>query len=231
MFSVKSAAVALALASAVLADPAPLTPPTSNEGGDCVISWTPDATGKWTDVTVNSVIYFYQYSHAEEPNNLIWTTRWGIADASGNLTPPANAVQPDAAHEPVAWGVGDLANAGDAIPAPSYIVGQSNAAAAPAGSSAASGSVAPTGSASGSASAVPSTMVTSVVPATTRTSTAFATASVSAASKAPISKASSSSDSAASQTAAATNSASGVARVSSSVFGLVAVLAGLFIAA
>lgn len=50
MFALTSAIV-LALASKALADPAPLTPPTTNVGADCVISWTPDASGEWKEVS------------------------------------------------------------------------------------------------------------------------------------------------------------------------------------
>lgn len=50
MFALTSAIVLAALASKALADPSPLTPVTSNVGGNCVISWTPDATSKWTQV-------------------------------------------------------------------------------------------------------------------------------------------------------------------------------------
>ncbi|KAG8885302.1 hypothetical protein FRB99_004468, partial [Tulasnella sp. 403] len=29
------------------------------------------------DVSPNSVVYFYQFSHSTEPTNLVWTTRFG----------------------------------------------------------------------------------------------------------------------------------------------------------
>ncbi|KAG8949975.1 hypothetical protein FRC04_008054 [Tulasnella sp. 424] len=52
MFALTSAFVLAALASKALADPSPLTPTTSNVGGDCVISWSADTTGKWTQTNI-----------------------------------------------------------------------------------------------------------------------------------------------------------------------------------
>jgi len=44
--------LALAFASSVLAQPSPLTPATADEGANCVISWSPDTTGTWTQTNI-----------------------------------------------------------------------------------------------------------------------------------------------------------------------------------
>jgi len=224
MFTFASVAV-LALASSALADPSPLTPATSNEGGPCVISWSPDTTGKWTDtnielmtgenqnmihittvvsgldttsaaatsyswtcpeVTPNAAIYWYQFSHAEEPTNLIWTTRWAIADATGATTQPANAMQPDGSAVP--WGTGNLVDASKAVAAPAYITGETSAGAS-------NSSVTASGSVTGSTSAAlttPTTMsalTTSSASSTPKTTIVTVTSSSSSASSSPTTSA------------------------------------------
>jgi len=248
MFTVASI-IALALASSVFAQPSPLTPAAAQEGTDCVITWVPDATGKWTDtniqlmtgdnndmvplttvttidttsgapatftwtcpdITVYSAIYFYQFSHASEPSNLIWTTRWAIEGAGGSIVPPPNATQPDAAHSAVPWGVGALQNPGIAKPAPAYITGQS----------AAGGSTVP--AATGSVTASGSSSMTMTMSSQTSSMTKMATTTGS--------KASTSSASAASTaTAGAASSGAGLSRSQGSVVaaGVGAVFAGVF---
>ncbi|KAG9041701.1 hypothetical protein FS837_011876 [Tulasnella sp. UAMH 9824] len=229
MFALTSAIV-LALASKALADPAPLTPPTTNVGADCVISWTPDSTGKWTetniqlmtgdnwnmvpittvatvdttsaaatsytwpcpDVSPNAPIYFYQFSHAAEPANLVWTTRFTIAAADGSTEPAPNQTQPDGTNVP--WGIGQLADPSTAKPAPAYITGQSS-------------SGATTASVSGSASASASSARSSAAASTAGSSSRIVT-SAAAATGAPKSA------SASASTASATASANGSGRVS-----------------
>jgi len=184
--------LALAWASSALADPSPLTPATGIEGGPCLISWTPDTTGTWTEtnielmtgsnqamihlttvatidttsaaattytwtcpeVTVTSAIYFYQFSHASAPTDLLWTTRWGIAGPNGTLVPPANQVQPDSTQD-IPWGIGYLVDESAATVAPSYITGETSAGNVTAVVSAATGSA--TASSGAVASAVSTT--------------------------------------------------------------------------
>ncbi|KAG9024650.1 hypothetical protein FRB95_011242 [Tulasnella sp. JGI-2019a] len=205
MFTIASA-VALAFVSSALAQPGPLTPSPAIEGQPCQITWTPDATGKWTqtniqlmtgdnnnmvplttvatvdttsaaattyswicpDVTIYSAIYFYQFSHEEEPNNLIWTTRWAIESPSGEVVTPPNATQPGAAAgaTPVPWGTGALKNPADGNPAPSYIVGQPGTADTTA-ATATNGTVATSAAVSVSSSVASVTMSTSAKSMTT----------------------------------------------------------------
>jgi len=186
--------VALALASSVFADPSPLTPPTGIEGQNCVISWTPDTTGTWTEtvielmtganedmvhlttvttvdttssaatsftwicpqVTLHSAVYFYQLSHASNATDLVWTTRWGIAGADGQLTPPPNATQP-VTNAAIPWGTGYLVDAADSTAAPTYIVGESDAPASGAAVATGNASVVASGSATGIIPAVSAT--------------------------------------------------------------------------
>jgi hypothetical protein len=58
-------------------------------------------------VEPNSAIYFYQFSSADAPANTTWTTRFTIAGAGGETTPPANPLQPGT-NDPIPWGVGAL---------------------------------------------------------------------------------------------------------------------------
>jgi len=217
-----SSLAALALAYSVAGMPSPLTPTPSPAGGNCVISWTPDPTGTWTqtnielmsgdnqqmvhlttvttidttsatttsftwtcpDVTLYSAVYFYQFSHAAEPNNLTWTTRWAIESPTGEIVAPPNATQPDGTA--IAWGLGLLKDFTTAKPAPSYITGQLSQTSAT-GTSASGSSGAVVGSTSVSVSAT-STM-TMAMAKTSAPSMAMATvkstASVSESSAAP----------------------------------------------
>ncbi|KAG8861436.1 hypothetical protein FRB96_002885 [Tulasnella sp. 330] len=93
MFTVASF-IALAFASSALAQPSPLTPAPSIEGQPCAITWTPDATGKWTQI--------------ESP--------------SGTTVPPPNPTQPNG--DAIAWGLGELKDLSAAKPPPSYITGE-----------------------------------------------------------------------------------------------------------
>ncbi|KAJ3012007.1 hypothetical protein NUW54_g1998 [Trametes sanguinea] len=69
-------------------------------------------------VTPNSAIYFYQFTSPDAANRT-WTTRFAIADANGNTTPPANSTQPDG--QAIPWGVGNLVDPSSAVAAPSYL--------------------------------------------------------------------------------------------------------------
>jgi len=162
MFAITSL-TALAFAYSALAIPGPLTPVPAEAGATCLISWTPDPTGTWTqtnielmsgdnqnmvhlttvatnvdttasapasmswtcpDVTLYAAVYFYQFSHAAEPDNLTWTTRWAIESATGEIVGAPNATQPDGTA--IAWGTGLLKDPSTAKPAPSYITGQTS---------------------------------------------------------------------------------------------------------
>jgi len=56
-------------------------------------------------VTPNSAIYFYQFQDPSS-NQIYWTTRFAIADASGSTTPPAESAQPNG--DKIPWGTGSL---------------------------------------------------------------------------------------------------------------------------
>jgi len=70
--------------------------------GENTYSW------KCPQVTPNSAIYFYQFT--QDGADTTWTTRFTIASPTGQVTPPANSVQPGGAAIP--WGIGQLAGAG-----------------------------------------------------------------------------------------------------------------------
>jgi len=241
MFAAASV-LALALVSSVFAQPSPLTPVPVQEGGNCVITWTPDSTGKWNetnielmtgdnlnmihlttvttvdttssaaatfswicpDVTLYAAVYFYQFSHATEPSNLIWTTRWAIASATDEIVGAPNATQPDGSA--VGWGIGYLKDPSTAKPAPSYITGQTSGAA-------------------GAAAATNGTVVASV------SASASSTMTMSVASKATGMSATSSATSSTAGTAVtgASTSGAGLLRSPASLFvaGAGAILAGL----
>lgn len=214
MFALASI-IALAFASTALAQPGPLTPLAVPEGQPCTITWTADATGKWTqtniqlmsgdndnmvplttiatvdttaaaattyswtcpDVTIYAAIYFYQFSHSTEPDNLIWTTRFAIESAAGATVPAPNATQPDGSA--IAWGNGQLKDTADAKPAPSYITGQPGTASTtnsttPAISTTGSSSIA---SVSSSSAASLATVVTKVGTTTSASATSAAATS------------------------------------------------------
>ncbi|EKM50580.1 uncharacterized protein PHACADRAFT_263931 [Phanerochaete carnosa HHB-10118-sp] len=74
-------------------------------------------------VTPNSAIYFYQFT-SPNTSDVTWTTRFAIADASGNTTPPANSTQPNG--DSISWGIGTLVDPSTAVPEPSSGTGNSN---------------------------------------------------------------------------------------------------------
>jgi hypothetical protein len=67
-------------------------------------------------VIPNSQIYFYQFSSPASAD-ILWTTRFTLADANGQSTPPTNATQPGT-NDAIPWGTGALANPADATPPP-----------------------------------------------------------------------------------------------------------------
>jgi len=67
------------------------------------------------DVSINSAIYFYQFTSPLTPEKT-WTTRFTIAGPDGSTVPPPNPVQGDG--DPVPWGVGALADPSAAVPPP-----------------------------------------------------------------------------------------------------------------
>jgi len=67
------------------------------------------------DVSINSAIYFYQFTSPATPEKT-WTTRFTIAGPDGSTVPPENPLQSDG--EPIPWGVGALADPSAAVPPP-----------------------------------------------------------------------------------------------------------------
>jgi len=57
-------------------------------------------------VTPNSQIYFYQFTSPASPD-VLWTTRFTLADATGNSVPP-DQQETDASGKLVLWGTGKL---------------------------------------------------------------------------------------------------------------------------
>jgi len=88
-------------------------------------------------VTIHAAIYFYQFSHAANASDLLWTGRFAIADASGKTVPAPNPTQPDG--EGIPWGNGALVDSSKAVPPPSYLSGGTGSN----GTSPASGSASP----------------------------------------------------------------------------------------
>lgn len=78
---------------------------------------TATTTFSWTcpQVTPNSAIYFYQFT-SPGSNVTMWTTRFAIADTTGQTTPPSQATQPGG--QAIPWGTGALSNPADAKPPP-----------------------------------------------------------------------------------------------------------------
>lgn len=90
MFALTSAIV-LALASKALADPSPLTPPTANVGADCVISWSPDTTGKWTQTNIQlmtgdnwNMVPITTIATVDTTSSAATTYTWTCPDVSPN---------------------------------------------------------------------------------------------------------------------------------------------------
>ncbi|KAG9019098.1 hypothetical protein FRB90_006412 [Tulasnella sp. 427] len=134
------------------------------------------------DVTPNAPIYFYQFSHAAEPANLVWTTRFTIAAADGSTEAAENQTQPDGQNIP--WGTGALTDPSTAKPAPAYITGQSAAGASSAsvsGSAAASTSMSMSMSMSSAPAVSTSKMVTSAAVSTSAAKSTSASASAASA--------------------------------------------------
>jgi hypothetical protein len=59
-------------------------------------------------VSPNSAIYFYQFT-CPASKNVYWTTRFTIANAQGQSTPPTQSTQPGT-NAPIPWGTGTLVN-------------------------------------------------------------------------------------------------------------------------
>ncbi|CAE7159206.1 unnamed protein product [Rhizoctonia solani] len=117
------------------------------------------------DVTPNSLIYFYQFSDASDPKNLLWTTRWTLASADGQTTPPSESTQPNG--DKIGWGKGALVDPSTAVPPPAYLTnnqsnGSTNSTSRAATSGAATTSVVVTAQPT---SPVVVTAITSVAPA------------------------------------------------------------------
>ncbi|GLB41526.1 putative ser-Thr-rich glycosyl-phosphatidyl-inositol-anchored membrane family protein [Lyophyllum shimeji] len=74
-------------------------------------------------VTPNSAIYFYQFT-APGATSKQWTTRFAIASATGQTTPPPNPTQPGT-NAAIPWGTGALADPSKAVPPPSFVNGSS----------------------------------------------------------------------------------------------------------
>lgn len=123
-------------------------------------------------VTPNSAIYFYQFTDPAT-TNITWTTRFTIADASGNSVDPENATQPGG--QAIPWGIGALVDPSKATPAP--VGGTANG-------TSASASVGPTAGASSlvsSTSAAPVSSSSGITRVTSASSSSRATQSTSSA--------------------------------------------------
>ncbi|CAE6513161.1 unnamed protein product [Rhizoctonia solani] len=118
------------------------------------------------EVTPTSAIYFYQFSDASDPKNLLWTTRWTLASADGTTTPPSESTQPNG--DKIPWGKGALVDPSTAVAAPAYLSGNNQSG----GSTNATASVGPTTTNSGGA------LVTSVIVVTPTPSGAVVTSTV-----------------------------------------------------
>ena len=57
-------------------------------------------------VTIHAPIYFYQFSHAANASDLLWTGRFAIAFPNGTTVAAPNITQPDG--ENIPWGNGAL---------------------------------------------------------------------------------------------------------------------------
>ncbi|CEL56379.1 hypothetical protein RSOLAG1IB_07765 [Rhizoctonia solani AG-1 IB] len=77
------------------------------------------------EVTPTSTIYFYQFSSPSDPKNLLWTTRWTLASADGQTTPPTESTQPNG--DKIPWGKGALVDPSTAVPPPAYLSGNNQA--------------------------------------------------------------------------------------------------------
>lgn len=171
----------------------------------------------WTapNVRPNSNIYFFQFTHSgQDPT---WTTRFAIADASGAVTAPPFAKQPEGPAIP--WGNGRIVSGAVASSASSNST-LTSASASASGSSAlvSSSSSAPVSSASASASASSNSAALTSQPS----------ASASSGSSSSSNVAQDSNDSSSSSSSSQTSAASTTARVgSAAVVGcVVAALAG-----
>lgn len=117
------------------------------------------------DVTPTSAIYFYQFSDASEPTNLLWTTRWTIASADGQTTTPTETTQPNG--DKIPWGKGALVDPSTAVAPPSYLTNNQANGSANSTSSAAAGSSAPAGSTVVAITSSPAAATTPAAAATT----------------------------------------------------------------
>jgi len=128
------------------------------------------ATFTWTcpEVTLYAPIFFYQFSQAAQPDDLIWTTRWAIESPSGQTVAAPNPTQPGG--DAVPWGTAQLVDLSQVKPPPAYITGQS----APA----ANGTVSVTASASlPTTTSIPSSIVTVTMASAASTPSASSAAS------------------------------------------------------
>ncbi|KAL0954090.1 hypothetical protein HGRIS_005236 [Hohenbuehelia grisea] len=91
------------------------------------VDGTKDGVFDWPcpEVEPNSAVYFYQFTSPATPNKT-WATRFTIASASGQTTPPENPTQPGT-NAPIPWGVGKLVDPSKATPPPPGAGGSSGA--------------------------------------------------------------------------------------------------------
>ncbi|KIJ55109.1 hypothetical protein M422DRAFT_23760 [Sphaerobolus stellatus SS14] len=124
-------------------------------------------------VSPHAPIYFYQFT-AEGSSNVTWTGRWSITDATGALSTPANAKQPNG--DSIPWGQGFLATAGTPPPstAPAGQTDGSHLSASGSTSNSSSTSSAPKSSTSASSSASSSASAPAPAPPSPNTSGVFA---------------------------------------------------------
>lgn len=123
-------------------------------------------------VTPNSDIYFYQFTDPST-TNITWTTRFTIADASGNSVDPENATQPGG--QAIPWGTGALVDPSKATPPP--VRGTANGTSA----SASTGSTAGASSSVSSTSAAPVSSSSGITRVTSASASSRASQSTSSA--------------------------------------------------
>ncbi|KAF8595773.1 hypothetical protein BDV93DRAFT_528452 [Ceratobasidium sp. AG-I] len=167
------------------------------------------------EVTPTSAIYFYQFSTASAPTELLWTTRFTIAGAGGETTTPTETTQPNG--DKIPWGTGALVDPSTAVAAPAYLSGAGQT----------------TGSATGSASAGASTPAASASSAASSAAASASSAASSAANSMTTVRSSSSASraSAGSSTgtaSAASSTSSTNAAVGGAVPGVMALVGAVF---
>ncbi|KAI5476425.1 hypothetical protein MNV49_007738 [Pseudohyphozyma bogoriensis] len=246
----KSATILAALAGLVAADPSPLTPATANVGATCLVQWTEDTTGLWTDTTIDlmtgSNLAMVKVVNVATGVNTVTSssTSWTCPDVSPNAPiyfyqfTLANGSSPTwTTRFTIASATGATTAAtnqtqpnGDAIPWGTGVLAGSSSSGSSTTTRRASSTVSGTSTGSTSTSVVASSSTTdassSASAATTSSvtsssSTSFVTITSSATSSSSSSTSTSSSSSTSSASTTTTTSGSTVIKVSGALIGLV----------